>query len=201
MSITASRCCCGLLVLLKLVFCCFQQHMFRHEDSEHVEEKGNSWCEYSGPSFLTKMLSVVPQQQQRAACEWVWSTEAPADGDVGHNFSQTRPQWNSTENTDITTVGTSCIFNTAVSVWAKFLVGAVCPTGRSTINSSPSISQSLTNVTLFSAARAQYFFSGASHCHFAVLKLPECSNSKLCSLKEHASVYFCTIIPKLPGAV
>lgn len=53
-----------------------------------------------------------------ATCLWmsldaVWSKKAqsaPADGGVGHKFTQTRSQWNSMENTDITTVGTSCIF-------------------------------------------------------------------------------------------
>lgn len=148
--------------------------------------------------FLTKLLSVLPQQQQqRAVGEWVWKaikclqTEMHGPNSHKHILNET-PQI-------LPQLEGAVFSNTAVSVWAKFFEAAVRPTGGSTINSSPSISRSLTNVTLFSAARAQSSSPGASHCHFTGLRLPARTNSKLCFSKDHTAVYFYTIIPKCIG--
>lgn len=186
MSVTASRCCCGLLV--KACIWVFFLVFLPHVSAWRLWLKGNSWCEYSGP-FFNKAAQCCASAA--ASCLWksldaVWSREAPADGDAGHKFTQTRPRW---EHRYCHSWHRAAFSDTAVSAWAKFLLRAVCPTGCSTIKWLPSISQSLTNVTLFSAAGSQCFSSGASHCHFAVLKLPECSNSELCSLKDHTGVF------------
>lgn len=93
-----------------LYFCSFLfflWHMFQHEDWT-TTIKRNFFFNSDAQCYVSAAET----------CLWmsldaVWSRKAqsaPADGGVGHQFTQTRSQWNSTENTDITTVGTSCIF-------------------------------------------------------------------------------------------
>lgn len=110
------------------------------------------------------------------------------------------PQWSSTENTDITTVGTSCTFQYSCLSVSQVSSGSRVSNWPLN-NKLHAVNQPITNKChlVFSCMRSLLLF-WASHCQFAVLKLPECSNSRLCSLKDHTSVYLCTTIWRLTGA-
>lgn len=135
----------------------------------------------------------------------VWSRKAesaPADGGVGLKFTQTRPQWNSTENTDITAVGTSCLFQysclgvSQVSGWSRasnWLLN----------NKLVAVNQPITNKChlVFSCTLTLLLFWGPS-LSFCSLLLPDCSNSELCSLKRnHTRVYFGAVIQSFPKSL
>lgn len=153
----SSRCCCGLFVLLKPVFCIFVRSCFFSVAHVSTCRMNN----YNKRKLFFKAMLSVTSQQQRLACEWVWmlfgaerlrvrlQTGVWGTNSHKHVLNET-PQ----RTQILPQLARAAFSNTVVPVWAKFLVGAVCPTGCSTINSPPSISQSLTNVTLFSAAHS-----------------------------------------------
>lgn len=190
MSFTASWCCCGLQSCWSL-YLVFFVLLLLYSAARVSTRRLRTWNKRKPLMWIFCPAPLVNEFRRRL--EQKGACRRGRRAQIHTNTSSMRRQI-------LPQLARAAFSNTAVSVWAKLLVGAVCPTGCSTINSSPSISQSLTNATLFSAARSHCFSSEASHCHFAALKLPECSNSELCPLKDPTAVYFCTIIQKLTGA-
>lgn len=115
-----------------------------------------------------------------ASLDAVWSRKAqsaPTDGGVGHKFTQTRLQWNSTENTDINTVGTSCIFQ-----YSCLCVSQVFSESRVSNwllnNKLVAVNQTISNKChlVFSCTLILFLFWGLS-LSFCSFELPHCSNS------------------------
>lgn len=158
--------------------------------------KGNS-CEYSS-HFSNKAAQCCASAAAR--CLWksldaVWSRKTPADGIWGAQIhTNTSPM----RTRILPQLAPSCIFR-----YSCLHVSQVSTEGHVSNwllnNKVAAVNQPITNkcYLVFHCALSVLLFWGLA-LSFCSFELPECSNSELCSLKDHTGVFIlCTIIQKV----